>query len=86
MLSHYQQPGMFSKECRVDPEVQLQEARMRKEKYERAADALRLVTNMPFHIGDKSEGALLEIIGTVTIAMWREENIIEQLLAEIDKG
>ena len=73
-------------DCRPDPEVLLQEARTRKLMYSKAVEALQTVTNMPFHLGEKREAALLEVIGSVTVAVWREDQKIERLLVEIDKA
>lgn len=86
MFNDYPQTGLVGKECRPDPEVLLQDARRRKEKYEQAAASLQSLTELPINLSNERESAILALIGSVTVSVWREAQIIERLLAEIDKA
>ncbi len=69
--------------CRPDPEVMLQQSRKRKEKCQRLLDAMMDMEDV-YLPGPRREGELYDLVGSLVIAIKKEDNAIERLLKEID--
>lgn len=77
-------------ECRPDPEKLLQQARERKLNYEKALSLLRELNSLQVSygggLGDNKGEVILSMIGAFNVRVWDEDNRIELLLKEINKG